>query len=516
MKKRIKNNVTGTLTTIVIYAILFIIQFGFLYYLANFLRDIYRTTQAIYFILDSLVALHILNDKTNDSTYKLASLFTIIILPLFGALLYILSKWDLIRNRFSSIVHESKEESFPLYKQDPEVLERLKEEDHLAYNTAKFLWNKESFPTYHNTQTQYFSQGEEYFEAILQELEKAKKFIFMEYFIIQEGYMWDKILEILERKVKEGVEVRVLFDGTSVITKLPLNFHKVLREKNIQARIFKPIIPVLSLYQNHRDHRKILVIDNQCVFTGGMNIADEYINKTTLFGHWKDSGTLTRGKSTRSFTILFLTMWNLKYKEKEDFLPYLLPEDESVVYDKDTYITPFGDDPYGDTRIAKEVYNDIINQGTDYLHIMTPYLILDEESIGDLIHLAQAGVDVKIITPHIPDKKLVFLVTRSYYKPLLREGIKIFEYTPGFIHSKSMVSDDRKAVVGTINYDYRSLYLHFECGSYYYDENLAKEVERDFQETLKVCQEFTYQDTKEFSYFERIMGRILRVFAPMM
>lgn len=516
MKKRIKYNVTGTLTTVLIYGILFVIQFGILYYLANFLRDLYQTTQIFFFLFDSIVALQILNDKNNDGTYKLAYLFSMIVLPLFGSILYLLSKWDFLRNKFSNIIYTSKEESFALYYQQPGILEELREKDPLAYNTAMFLWKEEKFPTYYNAETKYFSQGEDYFEAMLKELKQAKHFIFMEYFIIQQGYLWDQVEEILEEKVAQGVEVRILLDGTSIITKVPLDFPKELRKKGIQIQVFKPIIPLLSLYQNHRDHRKILVIDNQCAFTGGMNLADEYINKTTLFGHWKDNGTLTRGKSTRSFTLLFLTMWNLNVKEKEKFKPYLILDEDSIEYNKNSFIIPFGDDPYGKNRVAKEVYNDIINQSVSYLHIMTPYLILDEETRGDIIHLAQCGVDVKIITPHIPDKKLVFMVTRSFYKSLIKEGVKIYEYTPGFIHSKTMISDDIKAVVGTINFDYRSLFLHFECGAYYYDKELARLAEDDFQRTLLESHEFTLQMTKEFTYWERAMGRLLRVFAPMM
>lgn len=516
MRNRIRYNVTGTLTTILIYLLLFLIQFKILYYLGNLLLGFYQAAQIFYLLFDSAVALHILNDKRNDGTYKIAYLFTIIVLPLFGSILYILSKWDLLRNTFTNLLNRSKESSRGLFIQDQEIIEDLNLRDPLAANTAKFLWGEEKYPTYRNGDMEYFSSGEAYFQALLREIKGAQHFIFMEYFILQQGSLWDQVQEILEEKIRQGVEVRLLYDGTSVITKVPLNFAKEQRKRGIKVKVFKPLVPVLSLYQNHRDHRKILVVDNQVAFTGGVNLADEYINQRTLFGHWKDSGTLTRGPSSRSFTLLFLSMWNLWEKNKEDFTPYLRTYEGDFKPREGAFITPFGDDPYGKNRVAKEVYNDIINQAVSYLHIMTPYLILDEETRSDLIHLAQCGVDVKIITPHIPDKKLVFLVTRSYYKSLLREGVRIFEYKPGFIHSKSMVSDNTKAVVGTINFDYRSLFLHFECGAYYYDRDLAQKVEKDFQETLGLSQEFTYEQTLEFSYFERAMGRILRVFAPML
>ncbi|MCD1147574.1 cardiolipin synthase [Peptoniphilus sp. KCTC 25270] len=517
MKNRIQNNVTGTLTTVFIYLILFVAQFGLIFYVSTFLNEYYDVARYIFYILDAIVAVQILNDRGNDPTYKMAFLFTIIIFPFFGAILYVLGKRDIIRARFSQLLEKRKEDTQHRFIQDPKILEKMKETDPLSANTARFLWNEEKYPTYHNADMEYFTSGEEYFKALKRELEKAEKFIFMEYFILQQGKMWGEILDILKEKVEQGVEVRILYDGTAMLTKVPLNFPKELEKLGIKTFVFKPIIPVLSLYQNNRDHRKILVIDNRCAFTGGVNIADEYINEKELFGHWKDTGTLTYGCSTRSFTLMFLNMWNVNNKEKEDYEPYLLTKcDGFYEYKEDRFITPFGDDPYGENRVGKEVYNDIVNQGVDYVHIVTPYLIIDEETKGDLIHLAQSGVEVKIITPHIPDKKMVFLVTRSYYKPLLRGGVKIYEYTPGFIHAKSIVSDDKKAVVGTINLDYRSLFLHFECGSYFYDEVLAKEVEADFQDTLSKSHEFTYEMTKEFAYWERALGRLLRVFAPMM
>ena len=515
-KFRIKNSLPGVLTTLLLYGILFLLQFGLIYAVGHYLKEHEDIFQWVFFIVDLAVGLHIVNDKRNDAVYKVAFLFTMIVLPMFGAFLYILSKWDIMRRWFSEKFESSKKKNFTYYRQDPEIMEETRLLDPLFYNTARFLWNQEDYPLYRSGDCDYFPSGEAYWQRMLEELEKAKKFIFMEYFIVQQGELWDSILDILKRKVEEGVEVRLMYDGTAVLTKLPINYPQAMEELGIKTKVFKPIVPVLSLYQNHRDHRKILVIDNKVAFTGGINLADEYVNLTAPFGHWKDTGVAVYGSCVRSFTNMFLSMWDVNADDPESFRPYIAPPDEEYRGKHSGYVIPFGDDPYGKNRVGKEVYNDIVNQAVNYLHIMTPYLILDDETKSDLIHLAHTGTDVKIITPHIPDKKVVFRVTRSYYKELIRNGVEIYEYTPGFIHAKSFVSDDRKAVVGTINCDYRSLFLHFECAAYFFDKAMARKVEEDFQETLKECTPFTMDMCMEFNYFQRAAGRVLRIFAPIM
>lgn len=506
----------GQMMAIIVFLIVFILQFTLLTQVGSLFNKIFPFGQTAIVILDLGVALHVINDRQNDETYKLTFLFAIIAMPIFGSLFYILSRWDIVRNYFSDRMEVAREGVYPEFKQDERYLEEVKSLDPLAYNTLHFLWEQERYPTYKNTKTEYYSSGEENFEAIKRELRRAKHFIFLEYFIIKKGFMWDEILEILKQKVDEGVEVRLLFDGTNMLTKVHLGFPNEVRKLGIKVSVFKPMAPVISLYQNHRDHRKIIVVDNQCAFTGGINISDEYINRVKPFGHWKDVGTLSWGPSTTSYTLMFLSMWNVSNNASEDPTPYLL-EYEGDEDDEDAgYITPFGDDPYVRNRVGHDVINDIISQAKDYVYITTPYLILDQELKSDLIHAAQSGIDVRIITPKIPDKEVVFLVTRSYYKELLRGGVRIFEYSPGFIHAKAIVSDDIKSLVGTINLDYRSLFLHFECASYYYDKKLAAEVKEDFNRTFEVVDEFTLEDTKEFSYFERIMGRLLRVLAPLL
>lgn len=512
----IKNSLVSILARMIVYGVLFFVQFANILFVSRFFSEHREVLQAGIFVLDLFVGLHIVNDRRNDPVYKVAFLFTIIVLPVFGAFLYIGSKWDVFRLWFSEKFEFTKKSNISYFRQDPEVMEETRMEDPLFYNTARFLWNEEDYPVYRNGECDYFPLGEDYWHRMLDELKKAKRFIFMEYFIIEQGKMWDDILEILKEKADSGVEVRLMYDGTTALTKVPFTYHKEMEKLGIKTKIFKPILPLLSLYQNHRDHRKILVIDNQVAFTGGVNLADEYINERELFGHWKDTGVALYGSAARSFTNMFLSMWGVSENMPENFEPYLIPAEYEYRGRHTGYVVPFGDDPYGVNRVGKEVYNDIVNQATRYLHITTPYLILDDETKSDIIHLAHTGVDVKILTPHIPDKKMVFLVTRSYYKDLIDNGVKIYEYTPGFIHAKNVVSDGTKAVVGTINCDYRSLFLHFECGAYFYDKDMAAKVEEDFRDTLEVSTLFTREMCNDFTFWQRAAGRVLRVLAPMM
>ncbi len=351
-------------------------------------------------------------------------------------------------------------------------------------------------------------------EAMLKELEKANNFIFLEYFIVEEGYMWGRILEVLLRKVKEGVEVRFMYDGLCSLAILPYNYPKKIEKLGIRCKMFSPIKPALSTHQNNRDHRKILVIDGHTAFTGGMNLADEYINKKIRFGHWKDTGIMLKGDGVRSFTLMFLQMWNINEKE-EDYSKYL--DVELPIYKEASgYVMPYGDSPLDEEIVGELVYMDIINRAEEYVHIMTPYLILDYELITALTFAAKKGVEVIIIMPFIPDKRAAFILAKTYYKELIEAGVRIFQYIPGFIHAKVFTSDGDKAVVGTINLDFRSLHLHFECATYLYKVEEIKKIEEDMEETLKKCKEVTLADCKNEKLPIKIVGSILRLFAPLM
>ena len=357
------------------------------------------------------------------------------------------------------------------------------------------------------------------YEVMKTELLKAKEFIFMEFFIVERGEMWDTILEILEQKVKEGVDVRFMYDGMCSLMLLPYKYPETLKEKGIKCKMFSPIKPILTTVQNNRDHRKILVIDGHTAFTGGVNLADEYINKRVKYGHWKDTGVMLKGDAVKSFTIMFLQNWNITEKDEGDYQQFIrqdFPEIKEQKLNTDGFTLPYGDSPFDDEYVGQTVYLDILNRAEKYVHIMTPYLIIDNEMTQALTFAAKRGVDVIIIMPHVPDKMYAYLLARTYYEELISAGVKIYEYTPGFVHAKCFVSDGVRATVGSINLDYRSLFLHFECGCYFYKNSVVDMVEKDIHDTLEKCQEITVEECRKYNPLKKVVGFILRLFAPLM
>ena len=359
-----------------------------------------------------------------------------------------------------------------------------------------------------------FSQ-EELDEIEKKELEKAEKFIFMEYFIVEEGIMWDTILEILKRKVNEGVEVRFMYDGMCAFDLLPYSYPKKLQKFGIKCKMSNKIRPFVSTIQNNRDHRKICVIDGQTGYVGGVNLADEYINEKERFGHWKDTAVLLRGDAVQSLTMIFLQMWDVDMRGVEPYGKYLTKKAESL-NDRLGYVIPYADSPFDHENVGEEVYFHILNHAKKYVHIMTPYLILDNEMLTTLIRAAKSGIEVIIIMPHIPDKWYAFAVAKTYYKELIEGGVQIYEYAPGFVHAKVFVSDDDTATVGSINLDFRSLYLHFENGVFIYDNPEVQKVEEDFQNTLAKCHKVTVTEVRNRGVLMKVAGQVLRLVAPLM
>lgn len=465
------------------------------------------------FLLSIIMALYLINHPLN-STSRQTWLILVLLVPVVGTMLYLYVELDLghrlIRDRLSKIQTHS---SRYLPRQE-KLFKQIQAEEPELCGLANYTFNHGGFPIYANTRVDYYAIGEDKFKSMLADLESAEKFIFMEYFIISDGHMWRSILEILERKVQQGVEVRVMYDGTNAIFNLPHNYPETLRAKGIQCKVLAPIRPIVSTYHNNRDHRKILVIDGHTAYTGGINLADEYINKKTLYGHWKDTAVRLRGEAVRSFTLMFLQMWEIAEHsiEYERYLDIQLP----TLPASNGYVLPYGDSPFDDERVGETIYLDILNRAQRYVHIMTPYLIIDEEMTNALCFAAKRGVDVRLILPHIPDKKYAFALAYTHYRELLSAGVRIYEYTPGFVHAKVFVSDDCKAVVGTINLDYRSLYLHFECAAYLYKVPVIHEIEQDFRTTLKSCQQVTLDSMKNEKRSRKITGALLKLFAPLM
>ena len=449
-----------------------------------------------------------------DPSAKITWLVFIMIVPVFGTLFLLYTRMDVghraLRDRLRLLVDETKD-ALP---QDERVLKELEKTSPESAALDQYLNLTGCFPAYDHTEVSYFPLGEDKFEEMLRQLEKAEHFIFLEYFIIEEGEMWGRILEILARKASQGVEVRLMYDGTNEFATLPYSYPKKLKELGIKCKAFAPIAPFVSTHYNYRDHRKILVIDGHTAFTGGVNLSDRYINREEVFGHWKDTAVMLKGPAARSFTLLFLQMWNIDEKEPE-FGKYLNTPAEPVK-EAPGYVIPYGDTPVDGYRVGEMVYIDILNRAKNYVHIMTPYLILDGELDTALRFAAERGVEVSIILPGIPDKKTPYALAKTHYASLIRAGVKIYEYTPGFVHAKVFSSDDRKAVVGTINLDYRSLYHHFECAAYMVDTPCIADIEADFADTRAKCHRVTLEDVKNIKTGMKLRGILSKAIATLL
>ena len=465
-------------------------------------------------LVSILVALSIVNRKGKPA-YKLTWIFLVLAVPIVGGCFYLLFDRQSSARWYNRQIDRTKQRAAPFLQQKGEVMERFLEEAPECACQVRYLQQYAGFPLYRHTGTEYLTPGEKKFHRLVEELEKAEKYIFLEYFIVQEGVMWDTVLQVLRRKASQGVEVRVMYDDMGCFLILPAGYQKTLESMGIQCAVFNPFRPVLSAIQNNRDHRKIASIDGKVVFTGGVNLADEYINTFEKYGHWKDASILLRGEAAWSMTVMFLQMWDLCRKTQTDFKQYLPWAEEACPVPSDGYVQPYADSPLDVENVGEHVYLQMINGARDYLYINTPYLIVDDNMLSALKLAAKGGVDVRIVTPHRWDKRLVHVTTRSYYRELIQAGVKIYEYSRGFLHSKTFVSDDKTATVGTINLDFRSLYLHFECGVWMYGSSAVRAVKEDYLNTLEVCQRITLEDCKN-SWLMRLFQEVLRLFAPLM
>lgn len=467
-------------------------------------------------ILISIVSvLLIINSKSNPA-YKIAWMIPILLFPILGGLLYVffgrnkLSKKE--KARMKCIEDKMRQALSP----HELILDEVKFENEDATNQSKYIQNYAYAPIYNNTVTEYLPIGEAKFEKLKEELRNAQHYIFLEYFIIEEGVMWNSILDILVEKVSMGVDVRVIYDDIGCLLTLPYRYDKKLEKMGIKCCIFNPLVPKFSMMLNNRDHRKIAIIDGHTAFTGGINLADEYINEINKHGHWKDTAIMFKGDAVWSMTVIFLSMWDYLRKVDEDFTMFKKDIQKYNTNNGQGYVQPFADNPLDDETVGETVYLNIINKAKRYVYITTPYLIIGNEIVTALSSAAKGGVDVRIITPHCGDKWFIHETTRSYYKVLIENGVKIYEYIPGFIHAKTYVSDDEYSVVGTINMDYRSLYLHFECGIWMYDNNSVIDIRDDFFHTLDMCRQITIEDIINIKWHKALTRAMLRIFAPLM
>lgn len=471
-------------------------------------------------ILGAILAIRILNEKQNAS-FKMAWLVPVLLFPVFGGLFYIFVQLQMETKILAKRISDIHSRTSHYLPQNQSTFKKLKKESRSNSNMARYLFETGGFPVYEETNYKYYPVGELFFEDLMLELRNAEHYIFLEYFIIQPGQMWNSILKVLEEKAKEGVEVRVLYDGMNEFSNLPHDYPKELEEKGIKCRIFNPVRPAISTSQNNRDHRKILVIDGKIGYTGGVNLSDEYINRKVRFGHWKDNAICLKGDAVRTFTVMFLQMWNVCSKKLDFDCDYGRYLEEGQEYNlnglnHEGYCVPFSDSPMDEEAISHQVYLDMIYQAREYVYIMTPYLILDDDMRTALCYAAKRGVDTVIIMPHIPDKQYAFMLAHTYYPELIEAGVKVYEYLPGFVHSKTFVSDGEKAVVGSVNLDFRSQYLNFESAVYIYRNPVIKEIKADFEDTLRKCARMTVESCEALPFLHRFCGQALRLIAPLM
>ena len=471
-----------------------------------------KITDAIFNLVSIFVSLYIIKNKSKNA-YKISWIFLILVFPVFGGMFYLLIKLQSSTRRFATAYAIIEKRSTEFFKLPGVAKEQAKEELPMLERNIDYLQDFNNFPVYNNTSAKYFPLGEEMFESLVEELKKAKKYIFLEYFIIEEGRMWNTILDILEQKAKEGVDIRVIYDDMGCFLLLPKDYADTLRRKGIKCRVFNPFRPIVEALQNNRDHRKIAVIDGKVAFTGGINLADEYINEIEKHGHWKDTAVMLKGNAAWSLTMMFLQLWSLCTGRAENYEEFFEKAEENE--ENDGFVQPYCDSPVDEENVAENVYLHIIDNAKDYLYINTPYLILDENISSSLILAAKSGVDVRIVTPGVWDKRFVHMATRSYYHELIEGGVKIYEYEKGFMHSKIFVSDDIVATVGTVNLDYRSLFLHFECGVCLYNSSAIENIKEDFLKTLEICREIE-KDEYKGNAITQLRGEVLRLFAPLM
>ena len=483
--------------------------FGVFRWFWNFLPHILGVVIAFDFIM----VIYLLNSRINP-TAKITWLIVITLMPVFGVFFFCYTRSNLGHRVLKARTHQLITATKDRLPQPEDVMRRLEAENAGVAALAHYMQRSNAHPVSDRTAVTYFPLGEDKFEEMLRQLEAAEHFIFMEYFIVDEGLMWGRVLEILARKAGEGVDVRVMYDGSCEFALLPRDYPRRLRALGIKCKVFAHVTPFVSTHYNYRDHRKILVIDGHTAFNGGVNLADEYINQKKKFGHWKDTAVMLKGEAVKSFTLMFLQMWGID--EKEDETARFLSYQALPVENARGFVIPYGDCPLDNDKVGERVYMDILNRSLDHVHIMTPYLILDGELETALEFAAERGVEVTLLLPGIPDKRIPYALAKTHYASLLESGVKIYEYTPGFVHAKVFVSDCREAVVGTINLDYRSLYHHFECATYMYGVDCIPQIEADFRDAVKKSRQVTMETVRREKWTVKLAGALVKAVAPLL
>lgn len=453
--------------------------------------------------------------RPSNPAVKLAWVVPILIFPLFGGVFYLFFGHVIVPKKLRDSMERTDKQVRKSLVQDEKILAELRSEDQAAANQSGYIDAYAAMPIWDQTASAYFSDGMPWWESLLADLEKAEHFIFLEFFIIKEGTMWNAILDLLERKAKAGVEVRLIYDDVGCVFLLPKKYDRAMEKRGIKCVAFNRLVPFLSLVLNNRDHRKIVVIDGKAAYTGGINLSDEYINLEHPYGErWKDTGIRIEGKAVWNFTVMFLQMWNMSRYTEEDYSRYYYSQQE--IAGAAGFVQPYMDTPFDEETLGENVYLNLIGAAKRYVWIYTPYLVTDNEMITALKLAAKRGVDVRIVTPGVPDKKFVYWLTQSNYQNLIGAGVRIYQYAPGFIHAKCMLTDDEAATVGTINFDYRSFYHHFECGVLLYRAQAVKELREDMVQTFAVCEEITMEWCRKKFVKSNVIGPLLKLLSPLL
>lgn len=500
---------------VVIVALLILLQLGLLIGMMVRFEKYFSYFYLVCTIFALVMVLEIVSDRSHPA-YKIAWIIVILLAPVFGGLFYAVFGGHRLSARTRRRMQPIEERVTAALADSGQGCAELETVDPAAAGQSRYIRDYAGCPAFQNTLVDYYPLGDDAFPAMLEALRAAQHYIFMEYFIVEPGEMWNAILAVLREKAAAGVEVRFLYDDLGSIMTAPAGYDRTLRRMGIQARRFNPFIPVVSSRFNNRDHRKICVVDGHTGFTGGINLADEYINRVVKHGHWKDTVVRLQGDAVYSLTMMFLSLWDYCEGAAEDYDAYRPQVHAPAPVVGDCWVQPFGDSPFDDEPAGENVYLNLLGAATDRVWINTPYLIIGNEMVSALAGAAKRGVDVRIVTPHVADKKFVHAMTRSYYLELIEAGVKIYEYTPGFIHAKSFVVDGKTAVIGTINLDYRSLYLHFECGVWMYRPPCIRDMERDYLQTLEKSRPVTLEECRGLPLRTRLARAVLRIFAPLM
>ena len=492
-------------------SVLIFIQIAVIVLPMFFLSAYYIPLFLLFQVLSFFIAINIVN-RNNNPYFKIAWIIPVLCFPVGGALLYIMFGRTHLNKKNTERLKKAVESSGDIIQPDNELLDMIGEKNAHIKREASYIINNSRSNIYAFTETEFLNPGTLFFEDLVNELQKAEKYIFLEYFIIGDGEMWQQIFNILKDKAAAGVEIRLMYDDIGTINLLPVNFPEMMKEHGIRTVVFNPYKPSLDRFMNYRDHRKFAIIDGKVAFTGGINIADEYINRKERFGYWEDSCVKLNGDAVKKVVVLYLEMWYFVTGENQDFEKYAI----SYQGKNDGFVIPFSDEPLFRGLVHENAYINVIDNAKKYVYICTPYLILDDVMENALIRAARSGVDVKIITPHIPDKKLIFEMTQANYERLIDNNVGIYEFVPGFIHTKMIISDDLTAIVGTCNFDYRSFYLHFENGVWMYKSKAVQQAAQSFLSSLAVSERVSPEICKNISFGRQLIRSLLKVLSPLL